>query len=93
MTYSGDEDTLAATHLQCSRCPFPALLVVRINEREWLCSRCWKAAGEPGYTGPVRSITAVHEAEEKIRASMQARGGEDRYRVISGKSWRLTSVR
>ena len=50
-----------------------------------LCGPCWHACGQP-WPEPVASLEEVHDAELRIRDHMLARGGEQRYRVIAGKT-------
>lgn len=50
-----------------------------------LCARCWREVGRP-WPQPVASIEEVHQAELRIRDHMLARGGEQRYRVVAGKT-------
>jgi len=64
----------------------PAGLYVRVAPRRHLCAACWRAEGEPGYSGPAPTVTEVHQAQTKTLDKMRRRGGPDAYRAKTGKA-------
>ena len=59
-------------------------LYARISAHRSLCSRCWRAAGEPS---PVpMALDQVHVSELEARRRMLSRGGADAHLVRKGVS-------
>ncbi len=55
---------------------------VVLGQELTLCCACWNLAGRP--PAPARSESFAHVLE--TREKMLARGGADRYKVLSGKA-------
>lgn len=67
----------------CDRCHEAFWLLAR-TVKGWLCAVCWRLAGEPRAAPVPAAVGAAHLLDARKR--MLKRGGEDRYRVLAGRT-------